>query len=93
MGAAEVLIPITFFLSVALVFISRGEIGKAIAHSIRMKSGGGNQDLEEMRAELGELRRDLDQARQELLDTHERLDFTERLLAQARVPDQLPRGG
>lgn len=92
MGAAEVLIPITFFLSVALVFISRGEIGKAIAHSIRMKSGGGNQDLEEMRAELGELRQDLDQTRRELADTHERLDFAERLLARGRMSDQLPGG-
>lgn len=93
MGGAEVLIPITFFLSVALVFISRGEIGKAIAHAIRMNSGGGHQDLEEIRTELGELRRDLEQARQELIETQERLDFTERVLAQGRVPDQLQRGG
>ena len=90
MGAAEVLIPITFFLSVALVFISRGEIGKAIAHSIRANSGGA--DAEELRAELSEVRHDLDRVRQDLLETQERLDFTERLLAQAKVPDQLPRG-
>lgn len=89
MGAAEVLIPITFFISVALVFISRGEIGKALAHSIRARSGGA--DVEQLRAELSEVRHDLDQVRQELLETHERLDFTERLLSQQRVPDQLPK--
>ncbi len=87
MGAAEVLIPITFFLSVALVFISRGDIGKAIAHSIRARAGGG--DVQELRIELTEMRQELDQVRQELLETHERLDFSERLLAQGRAPDQL----
>lgn len=91
MGAAEVLIPITFFVSLAVVFISRGEIGKAIAHSIRARAGGA--DLQELRAELAEMRQELDQVRQDLLETHERLDFSERLLAQGRIPDQLPRGG
>lgn len=90
MGAAEVLIPITFFLSVALVFISRGEIGKAIAHSIRARSGGA--DVQELRVELADMRQELDQVRQELLETHERLDFSERLLARSRTSDQLPGG-
>lgn len=40
--------------------------------------------------ELDELRADLDQVRAELGDVHERLDFTERLLAQTRDREQLP---
>ncbi len=87
MGAAEVFVPITFFLSVALVFISRGDIGKAIAHAIRARAGGG--DVQELRVELAEMRQDLDQVRQELQETHERLEFSERLLAQGRAPDQV----
>ena len=35
MSGPEVLIPISFFVMVGLVFISRSEIGKAIAHAIR----------------------------------------------------------
>lgn len=40
--------------------------------------------------ELDELRADVDQVRAELGDVHERLDFTERLLAQTRDREQLP---
>lgn len=41
-------------------------------------------------AELEQLRADVDQLRQELGEVHERLDFTERLLAQRREQDRLP---
>ncbi len=92
MGAAEVFIPITFFVMIGLVFISRGEIGKAIAHAIRSSSSGAGVAAGEWRAEVAELRQELNQVRLELAETHERLDFTERLLAQSRAPDQLPRG-
>lgn len=92
MGAAEVLIPITFFVMTGLVFISRGEIGRAIAHAIRVNSTDEDEVTPELREELAELRREMETVRQELAETHERLDFTERLLAQQRTPDQLPRG-
>ena len=92
MGTAQVLIPITFFVMTGLVFISRGEIGKAIAHAIRVNSTDEDEVTPELREELAELRREMDTVRQELAETHERLDFTERLLAQQRTPDQLPRG-
>ena len=91
MGAAEVFIPITFFVMIGLVFISRGEIGKAIAHAIRVNASDELEGSPEVKAELAEMRRDLDQIRLELAETHERLDFTERLLAQSRAPEQLPR--
>jgi len=90
MGPGEALIPITFFLSVAAVFISRGEIGRAIAHAIRARSGGAA--TEQLETDLAELRADFEQMRQQLLEAHERLDFAERLLSQQRLPDQLPKG-
>lgn len=88
MQGPEILIPITFFLTVGGVIASRGEIGKAIAHRIR----GGAKD-EDLRAEVDEMRRDLDGVRAELAETHERLDFAERMLSAARQPDALGKGG
>jgi hypothetical protein len=90
MGAGEVFIPITFFVMIGLAFISRGEIGKAIAHAIRASASGKDGDAGEWRGEVAELRRELEQVRLELAETHERLDFTERMLAQGRTPDKLP---
>jgi hypothetical protein len=87
MSGPEILIPITFFVTAGALFMSRSEIGKAIAHRIR---NGGRAD-DQVAAELSELRRDLDVVRAELAETQERLDFAERLLAQGRTPDQLPR--
>lgn len=89
MSGAEVLIPISFFVMIGLVFISRSEIGKAIAHAIRVNAGDADEELV---AEMQELRAGLDEVRHQLAETQERLDFTERLLAQQRAPEQLPRG-
>jgi hypothetical protein len=88
MQGPEILIPITFFLTVGAVIASRGEIGKAIAYQIR----GGGKD-EDLRAEVEEMRRELDAVRAELAETAERLDFAERMLSAARQPDPLGKGG
>jgi hypothetical protein len=80
MQGPEILIPITFFLTVGGVIASRGEIGKAIAHRIR---GGAARD-EDLKLEVDEMRRELDAVRMELAETNERLDFTERLLSSGR---------
>jgi hypothetical protein len=67
-----------------LIAISFSPVGKAVADLIRGKSAPVAQDpavydeLERMRSELSELQ--------------ERVDFTERLLAKSREPDQLPEG-
>ena len=81
----EVLIPITFFLTIGMVLLGRGEIGRAIAHRIRGGAGAWEPEVTRLREEVEALRR-------ELGETQERLDFTERLLAQGREPQQLPRG-
>jgi len=41
---------------------------------------------------LGALRDQVEFQQQQLSEMHDRLEFTERLLAQGRVQDQLPRG-
>jgi len=73
----EILIPMTFFLTVGGVMIARGEIGKAIAHRIR----GGSPPDERVQTELAEVRQELDLVHQELAEMHERIDFAERLLS------------
>lgn len=82
MSGPEVLIPVSFFLSVASVFILRGPLGKAIAESIRRAPPWSdvsppNVDTERLLGELEELTHRLD-------ELEERQDFTERLLAQQR---------
>ncbi len=61
-----------------------GPVGQAFAQ--RIGGGTGNSLLEQRVDQLGD---ELDQVRAQLADTHERLDFAERLLAQSRTPDQL----
>jgi hypothetical protein len=75
MTVADALVPMTFFISVAAIFISRSEIGKAFAQRIR---GGSDRDTQ---LQLEDLRQEVAVLRQELGETQERLDFAERLLA------------
>ncbi len=82
MQGPEVLIPITFFVSTAAVFILRGPLGRAIAEAIRRAPPWSDVppstlDAERVSAELEELK-------QRLAELEERQDFTERLLAQQR---------
>ncbi len=89
MSGPEVLIPISFFATIGVVFLARSEIGRAVAHAIRVNAGGGDEVLQ---AEVEQLREGLEEVRHQLAETQERLDFTERLLAQQRTPDHLPPG-
>jgi F0F1-type ATP synthase membrane subunit b/b' len=74
---------VTVVLAVAMVKTFKGPIGAAIAERIR---GHGDQ------AEDPVLAADVEQLRGRLAEVEERLDFAERLLAQAREADQLPGG-
>ena len=83
MTVADALVPMTFFISVAAMFISRSEIGKAFAQRIR---GGNDRDTQ---LQLEDLRHEVAMLRQELGETLERLDFAERLLAKGGSAGQL----
>jgi hypothetical protein len=83
MTVADALVPMTFFISVAAIFISRSEIGKAFAQRIR---GGTDRDTQ---LQLEDLRQEFAVLRQELGETQERLDFAERLLAKGGSAGQL----
>lgn len=80
----DILAIVLIFGGGTLIAISFSPVGKAIADVIRGRSGAAVPDpavydeLERMRGELAELQ--------------ERVDFTERLLAKTREPDQLPEG-
>lgn len=69
-------------LTIGLVKIFSGPLGAALAERIR---GGPAPDDPALAAEV-------EQLRGRLADLEERLDFAERLLAQAREADQLPGG-
>jgi hypothetical protein len=77
------LIPIVFFLVIGAMYLTRSDIGRAIADRIR----GGTAGDARWQDEVAELRRDVEGLRAELAETHERLDFAERLLATGRDSD------
>lgn len=69
-------------LTLGLVKIFRGPLGAAIADRIRGATPAGDPALVA----------EVDHLRGRLAEVEERLDFAERLLAQAREADQLPGG-
>lgn len=71
----------------AIVLSGVQKLWKLRLEEARVRAGRGesNADFEELRAEIDQLRR-------ELGDVHERLDFTERMLAQNRDRERLPGG-
>jgi len=64
-----------------------GPIGQAVSRRI-----AGGSDGKYLEQRVDSLTAELEQVKLQLAETHERLDFTERLLAQDRNPDQLGRG-
>lgn len=68
------------------------KIFSPITQAFGRRIAAGDSPAGEVRAEVEELRAGLEDVRHQLMETQERLDFTERLLAQGRAPDQLPRG-
>ena len=72
-----------------VVGLAQSPVGVAFARRIQGRHGSSDP---EVLAELRSVREQLDVLRQELTETQERLDFTERLMAQARPPERLPQG-
>lgn len=79
------------FTMMGLVGLSFSPIGRALARRV----AGGKDDAEESAAlaEVDALREEVQSLRKELGDVQERLDFAERLLAQAREKGLLGPGG
>ena len=86
----EVIVIVALAVIVAAVLILR-PLAKAWA---RRLSGSDTTRLQELEQRVADLERlesgDLGELRGELSDMHERLDFTERLLAQAQIPKVAP---
>jgi len=75
-----VLIPVLFVFFTGLVVLSKTAIGKALARRI----GGDVGTAGALEGEVRELRAEVDALRSELMETQERLDFAERLVASGR---------
>lgn len=75
--ALGVLIPVLAVFFTGLVALSRTVIGKALARRI----GGEEGVPAALEGELRELRSEVETLRSDLMETQERLDFTERQLA------------
>ena len=59
-------------------------VGRAFADRIRGTTGASNDMVRRLEAANQEVLEELDSVRREVLELHERLDFTERVLAQKR---------
>ena len=80
-GQLGVFIPILGVLICGFIVFSRSEIGKAFAHRL---SGGATSTAHHLEDELRALRGEVEALRGEVMETQERLDFAERLLAAGR---------
>ncbi len=86
----DIVVPVVLFGGGAMVGISFSPIGRAIAR----RMGGKDEAAEGAAlAEVEALRDELGAVKAEVGELQERLDFAERLLAQAREKGQLGAGG
>jgi hypothetical protein len=81
-------VPVVMFVMIGLTIILRGPLGQAIADRVRGGSAGGHDA--HLREDLDGLRLEVDDLRGQLAEAHERIDFTERLLARRDEPAPLP---
>lgn len=70
------MVPVVFFISIAVVLILRGPVGQALG--LRISGGGADSPVD--RAALDDLRDEMEDLRDRLVAAEERIDFTERLL-------------
>ncbi len=76
------MVPIVLFIVIGATVILRGPLGKALGHRIAGQPAAGDRS-----AETEELRGEVEDLRHRLTEMEERLDFTERVLAQHRETD------
>lgn len=86
-GVIGVLIPIVSVGGFFAWMIALSPVGKAYAERVKQRSKHDDEagDTEELRASVEDLRR-------EVAELAERVDFTERLLAQKQAAEKLPPG-
>ncbi len=82
-----IVVPTTLFVSVAAAIILRGPLGKALGERI-----SGHKLDGESSVETEALHADVDELRGRLAEVEERLDFTERMLAQQKNATRIPGG-
>ncbi len=87
MGYAEALVPIFGMLTGILV---TGAIVWGVVQGLKYRYGSQQADPA-LAGEVAALREQVEQMQHQLAEAHERIDFTERLLSQARAPEPLPR--
>jgi hypothetical protein len=80
--------PITIVLIVVAVLFFRSPIARAIADNMRGQRGGAADPT--LGRQLEALREELHDVRADVTELAERLDFTERMLADVRRRDALP---
>ena len=71
----------------AVVKVAHSPIGQALARRIGGRAGS-DADNDALRGEVAELRETVGDLQHRLVEAEERLDFSERLLAQGRPRDQ-----
>ena len=77
-------------IAVTVIKVAQSQVGQAIARRISGKSGPMD---DEMRNELLDLREHVGHLEQRLAESEERIDFTERLLAQRGEPARVEAKG
>ena len=80
------LIPVSVF---GVWLLGKTEIGRAVARRIEGRAGADREQLTWVQEELDALHDEIERLQRDQSETHERLEFTERLLA--RKPED--RGG
>ena len=88
-GVIALMIPLLVISFVGLAVISRTQIGAALARRIGGEGGAHDAERDER---LMQLEHDVATMREQLVETQERVDFAERMLAQQKERERLPRG-
>ncbi len=86
-GVIALMIPLLVISFVGLAVISRTQIGAALARRIGGEGGARDAEHDER---LMQLEHDVATMREQLVETQERVDFAERMLAQVREAQRLP---
>lgn len=87
MNPGSVMFIMVFMVPITAIIV-KSPLGKALADRIAGRAGS---DDPRLLAEIDALRHELDQVHEHLLEVNERLDFTERMLAERTGVAQLPR--